>query len=155
MTGRLILVVDADAGRRALGFNSETAAWCAQFQDAPEAFAALDTSRRSGRAFDAALFDLRPPENEGIMLVESIRAVPGFRGIPILILASNADREFLRETAANEILEKPVSESQLLGSLQRIFSAPRSVEGAHETTSVAGVPARGCGRILLAEDVHQ
>ena len=133
LTGRLILVVDADAGsRRALELQLEgNGCMVRAVEGAPEAFAALDTSRRSGRAFDAALFDLRPPENEGIMLVESIRALPGFHRIPILILASNTDREFLRETAANEILEKPVSESQLLRSLQRVFSAPRSVEGAH------------------------
>jgi CheY-like chemotaxis protein len=79
--------------------------------------------------------------------------LPEFHGIPVMIMASHADRDGLQNSAADGILLKPVKESYLVRSLQKLFSPDGAGQAVQETAPmVAGVSAPGRGRILLAED---
>ena len=153
--GKRILVVDDNAtNRRVLGLQLERNGCTVQaVEGARQALAALKASRRSDRAFDAVLADLRMPESDGTMLADSIRALPEFNGIPVVIMASHADRDSLRGSGADGILLKPVKESQLARLLGSLFVPDGSRQTANETApAIADVPAGGRGKILLAED---
>jgi signal transduction histidine kinase/DNA-binding response OmpR family regulator/streptogramin lyase len=156
LTGMRILVVeDNAANRQVLELQLERNGCTVQtVAGAPQALAALEASRRSGRAFDAILADLRMPEIDGMMLLKSIRALPDFQGIiPVLIMASHADRETVPNNAVDGFLLKPVKESHLVRALHKLFSPEGSEQIAHETApQVGGVTLSGRGKILLAED---
>jgi signal transduction histidine kinase/PleD family two-component response regulator len=123
LTGKLILVVDDNAtNRRVVQLQLERNGCDVQtVGSASEAMTVLITSLQSGRRFDAVLSDFCMPETDGLTLAKSIRSLAGCRAIPILILSSHFDREQIGESEINAFLLKPVRESHLMRSLNRIL----------------------------------
>jgi PAS domain S-box-containing protein len=148
LKGHRILVVDDNAtNRRVLQLQLERNGCQVVAVDTGQA--ALTELANS--KFGALLTDYRMPGMDGIDLVAAIRAVPAFSALPIVILASQDDRERLHNAPVSEILMKPVRESSLLRSLQRIFS-DRPVPASDSAEPAATPGATGRGTVLLAED---
>jgi hemerythrin-like metal-binding protein len=74
---------------------------------------------------DVVVTDWRIGGESGIDLIQWIRAQPGLKGLPILILSGHgliADREIAMEAGADDFLTKPVSARGLLMCLARLIS---------------------------------
>ncbi|MDQ1469018.1 MAG: hypothetical protein QOJ99_498 [Bryobacterales bacterium] len=153
LQGKLILAVDDDAtSRRVLRIQLErNGCRVVAVESVGEALAVLG-SQDPARIFDAVLSGLCMPGMDGADLVSEIRALPAMNQIPILVLASQEHRERLRNAAVSEVLLKPVRESSLLRSLQRIFSDRPAPGKAADIVESTGADGSGRGTVLLAED---
>ncbi len=157
LSGKLVLVVDDNAtNRRVLQLQlNRNGCESRGVGSANEAMAALADASRSGQRFDAVLSDLHMPEVDGLTLANSIRALPEFNDLPVLILSSHMDRERVEAAAIDEYLLKPVRESHLLRSLNRIFlmrSGQRSRATMTPDVRLNSSVQPRRGRILVAED---
>jgi two-component system sensor histidine kinase/response regulator len=153
LSGKRLLVVDDNAtNRRVLQLQLERHGCHVRLaQDAAEA---LDLLTQSPAAFDAVLTDRCMPETDGLALAAAIRRAPATLNLPILLLGSQLDsREATAGAGLNEVLVKPVRESQLIRALHRVFdghAAPDSREqrqAARDKTAMGG-----SGSILVVED---
>jgi PAS domain S-box-containing protein len=151
--GKRLLVVDDNAtNRRVLQLQLERHGCHVRLaQDAAEA---LDLLTQSPAAFDAVITDRGMPETDGLALAAAIRQTPATFHLPILLLGSQTDsREAAAGAGLNEVLVKPVRESQLIRALHRVFdrqTAPDSREQrlpARENAALSG-----SGSILVVED---
>jgi signal transduction histidine kinase/DNA-binding response OmpR family regulator/CHASE3 domain sensor protein len=159
LSGKRILVVDDnETNRRVLQLQLErNGCEVRAVESAFEAIATLTVFSQSGRNFDAILSDLRMPGTDGLTLANSIRSISAFSDIPILILSSHVDRGQSANAAVSEVLLKPVRESHILRSLERLLEACGKSEtkaGVVDRSSAPAVVNLGSGRgnILLAED---
>jgi PAS domain S-box-containing protein len=152
LLGRLILVVDDNGtNRRVLQLQLErNGCEVLTVSSAIEAMVTLTSASQSGLRFDAILSDFCMPDTDGLTLVTSIRALAGYQDIPVLILSSHQNTEGF----VDEVLLKPVRESRLLRSLNRIFAARGLSFMRDEGPPVPLVAdaARRRGHILVAED---
>ena len=123
--GRRILVVDDNAtNRRVLQLQLQRNGCEVQTADgAAHAIDELNGAAKLGRRFDAVLSDFRMPDVNGLMLARSIRLLPEFGKVPILILSSHTDRDSIRTPDVDDVLMKPIRESSLLQALGRAFEA--------------------------------
>jgi signal transduction histidine kinase/CheY-like chemotaxis protein len=159
LAGRLILIVDDNAtNRRVLQLQLERHG--CEVRSAESAFSALAmlaASSQDGRIFDAVLTDYRMPDTDGLTLANSIRSLPEFCDIPIVILSSLADRDKATAALVDAYLIKPVRESRLMPLLVEIFSqragvVPITVTGGGRSLPQKHTPQLKRGSILLAED---
>lgn len=79
--------------------------------------------------YDLLLIDIRLPGWDGVTLLKKLRD----RGIftPAILITAFSSLEYAREalnSSANYLLEKPFSFATLLRTIQKIFSAPRSLQ---------------------------
>ncbi|HYA17328.1 MAG TPA: response regulator [Bryobacteraceae bacterium] len=158
LAGRMLLVVDDNAtNRRVLQLQLERrGSIVREAASGEEALNLLSQAAGSVR-FDAILTDLCMPGMDGVAFAtavrEGLRGTGAFRELPILLLASHAEREVTRKAPVDDVIIKPVREVQLVRALQRVLAPrPAAVEagGAADAPAPAEKPARG--RILLAED---
>jgi signal transduction histidine kinase/DNA-binding response OmpR family regulator len=155
LSGRLILIVDDNAtNRRVLQLQLERHG--CEVRSAESAFSALAmlaASSQDGRIFDAVLTDYRMPDTDGLMLANSIRTLPEFCEIPIVMLSSMADRDKATAALVDAYLIKPVRESRLIPLLVEIFSQRAGVVPIARR-SLPGKPSPQLkrGSVLLAED---
>jgi two-component system, sensor histidine kinase and response regulator len=153
LAGKRLLVVDDNAtNRRVLQLQLERHGCHVRLaQDAAEA---LDVLTKSPAAFDAVLTDRCMPETDGLALAAAIRRAPATLDLPILLLGSQIDsRESTAAAGINEVLIKPVRESQLIRALDRVFRgqpAPDAREHRQPARDAAG--QTGSGNILVVED---
>ncbi len=82
------------------------------------------------RRFDAMTLDLLLPDISGLMLFDKIRALPGGRDLPIIIVSAIADqgRETLNGEAVGIIdwLAKPIDPDRLIRAIGRAIARPGS-----------------------------
>jgi CheY-like chemotaxis protein len=139
-TGPRVLVVDADAARRATLVDTLHAAWpgceCAQADNGPQALqglvqasfdlvvAALD--RRVGGAVQAAE---GAQGREGLALLSALRGDPRWDTLPVLLVAQVANTEALAEreleaaaAGADGFLDWPVEVDRLARALEAVFT---------------------------------
>ncbi len=157
LAGRRILVIDDNAtNRRVLQLQLERNE-CAvvAVEGAVDALVELRASMRNEKPYDAVLSDFRMPEIDGVMLARSIRELPEFERLPILILSSHSDRDSIRAGSVDDVLMKPLRESTLLRALGRILeSAPtrEKAKGAPKRENSAASNLTAGKRILVVED---
>jgi CheY-like chemotaxis protein len=71
---------------------------------------------------DLVLADLRMPRLDGVGLCEAVKADPNLRGLPVLILTSNANAEAekrLLAAGACQVLQKPIQPQPLQDAIHR------------------------------------
>ncbi|MGM0632882.1 MAG: response regulator [Pseudomonadota bacterium] len=84
-------------------------------------------SRAQGQNTDLVLTDVNMPGKDGITLVRELRALPGYRFTPILVLTTEAGPEKKqegKEAGATGWIVKPFSPEQLLSTVQRVLGEP-------------------------------
>jgi len=150
LLGRCILAVDSDAAglirwrERLLAQGGRVI--CSASLDS----AIANAITFPNGTFDAALIEHRGASLSGAEMVELMRALPGTRGLPLLVLADAMDVEGLqrRILAPHRIVARPLDAEQAAAQLARMFAAVRTPG----SLSLA-VPAEGSrGKVLMAED---
>jgi PAS domain S-box-containing protein len=126
--------------------------------EAVQALRVVSESEKAGKSIDLALLDFHMPFMDGLTLAREIRARDRFKYLPIVLLTSVTQREFVQEAAAIGIqayLVKPLRTFQLIECIRKILivkpepgEKPAKNPGAPSTQT----PAGSRGRVLLAED---
>ena len=119
------------------------------------AFLALDQARAAGRPFSIVLLDAKMPADEGFKILERIHRNRGMADAVIMMVPlerQNTEIERCRELGANQIVSKPVSQSDLLDAILFVLG----VNGVEENLAAPPrLPVGISGRplnVLLAED---
>jgi PAS domain S-box-containing protein len=152
VSGKALLVVDDnETNRRVLQLQAEHLGYNVRL--AESAGQALELLGSGKGRFDGILSDLRMPLMDGFDLVAAIRGNPATADLPIVLLTSHEDRERAKAAGVNDVLLKPVRESQLARSLDRVF-ADRAESPAETGKPAAAPDPAGLrpGRVLVAED---
>ncbi len=92
-----------------------------QYQEAHDGLEALEACEKQD--FDAILMDLRMPRMQGDEVCRHLRANPATQHLPIIVISAQTDREDrLRaiNSGANDFLEKPIDEQDLLIRLHNV-----------------------------------
>ena len=75
-------------------------------------------------AFDLVLLDLHMPVRDGIDVVRALRAEPGYRNTPILMLTTESSADRKREgkdAGATGWIIKPFDPAQLIATVHRVL----------------------------------
>lgn len=83
---------------------------------------ALEVAR--GSSFDLVLADVNMPVMDGIAMVRELRAMDGYKGVPILMLTTESHTEKKMEgkaAGATGWLVKPFDPEQLLATVKRVL----------------------------------
>jgi signal transduction histidine kinase/DNA-binding response OmpR family regulator len=117
-------------------------------------FAELSRAASEGNPYRLLLLDEQMPGMDGMEVLERIRGNPALESVVIMMLTSSDQVESValcRKMGVETYLIKPISSSDLLGSIRRAI-------GVHTPVSTVTPPAAGVSasslslRILLAED---
>jgi CheY-like chemotaxis protein len=126
LDGRQILVVEDDV-RNVFALTSilePTGAKVIIARNGREALEALQRHTQEGRAaIDLVFMDIMMPEMDGLTAIREIRARPGWKKLPIIVLSAKAmkdDWERCFEAGANDYIAKPLEVDRLL-SLARVW----------------------------------
>ena len=147
------MVDDNDRNRMILEHQLQS--WQMNCIPAGTGFQALEILKRI-TTVDAAIVDMQMPEMDGLMLARSIKDLPGYKKLPIILLSSLGRTE---QTGEKKIfaaqLTKPVRPSILLETLLSLFTNRPVV--VRENQQVDGEIDSQMGvkhplRILLADD---
>lgn len=119
MTKRILTVDDSMSMRMLLktsltkqGFHIETA------DDGEHGLA-----RMSELGPDLLITDINMPKMDGFELIEAVRALPEFRGIPILVLStefSDEKKARARSAGATGWITKPFDPDKLVSAIRRV-----------------------------------
>jgi signal transduction histidine kinase len=155
VAGRRVLVLEDNATSRRILTN-----WLERFgmrvsavATAPEA---LEVLQRDDD-FDAAILDFQLPGMDGLLVAESIRKLPGFQALPLLLLTSVHLRAGDPRAAAVRVsvsVYKPIRPKQLLDALSQCFgrSLTSSTKAPHGLVFDHAFASRFPSRILVADD---
>jgi two-component system chemotaxis response regulator CheY len=83
---------------------------------------ALDLAQ--GGTFDLVLADVNMPVMDGLTMVRALRAMPAYKGVPILMLTTESHTEKKLEgkaAGATGWLVKPFDPDQLLATVKRVL----------------------------------
>jgi len=83
---------------------------------------ALDKARAG--AVNLVLTDLNMPNMDGLTLIRELRALPTYKGVPIIFLTTESDtgkKTEARNAGATAWIVKPFQESQLLGVVKKVL----------------------------------
>jgi two-component system sensor histidine kinase/response regulator len=78
------------------------------------------------RGYDAVLMDLQMPVMDGLQATQAIRAIPRFKGLPIIAMTASVmagDRDRCLEAGMSDHISKPIGIEQLMGTLGRWLPA--------------------------------
>ncbi|WP_439887081.1 hybrid sensor histidine kinase/response regulator [Pseudomonas sp. MBLB4123] len=97
-------------------------------------------SRLAEQHYTAMTLDLRLSDGHGLALIREVRANPATRTLPILVISAYCDegRKLLDDRSAIAWLDKPFSNAQLLGTLERCLrdaSSPHTTEANDHDTA--------------------
>ncbi|MCL2233926.1 MAG: response regulator [Treponema sp.] len=71
---------------------------------------------------DIILLDIDMPNIDGFQFLSDIRKIPSYFEVPIIIVSSGTGEAFFRqarESSANDLLSKPVSQNQLIAAIEK------------------------------------
>jgi two-component system chemotaxis response regulator CheY len=121
--GRKILAVDDSATvRTSVKLVLERAGY--EVELASDGEEALGKAKSASERFHLLITDLNMPKLDGIGLIKAVRAQPGYRFTPILMLTteSQADKkEEGKKAGATGWIVKPFQPDQLLAVIQRVL----------------------------------
>jgi len=152
LVGKRVLIVDDNATNRRL-LKLHTAKWGMFSRETASPREALAWIRQ-GDPYDVALIDYQMPDMDGVALARELRALPGARSLPLILLSSVGPQlaAHQREGDFAAVLSKPLKLSQLRDGLRAVLGAPRSDTGTVPRVADATPPAPVPLRILIAED---
>ncbi|HEX2585502.1 MAG TPA: response regulator [Steroidobacteraceae bacterium] len=117
----VILAVDDSASmRQMVRFTLESAGY--EVVQAADGVEALDYAK-AGNA-DLVLTDVNMPRMDGITLVRELRNLNNYKGIPILVLTTEAGQDTKmqgKQAGATGWIVKPFNPEQLLATIQRVL----------------------------------
>ena len=152
-----VLVVDDNATNRCLLKQMLT-----QWQMRPSlaeggrvALAAMEQAQREGEPFPLVLLDGHMPDMNGFAVAEEIRRRPDLAGATIMMLTSDVQSDVAtrcRELGIAACLIKPITQSDLLGSILQVLGRRNAKAGPAQPKVVELARATRPLRILLAED---
>ncbi|HXU44943.1 MAG TPA: Hpt domain-containing protein [Thermoanaerobaculia bacterium] len=122
----VMVVDDSLSVRRVLARLLESAAWRPVL--ARDGLEALELLQQAERPPDAILLDIEMPRMDGYELTATLRGLPAFAAVPIVILTSRAGEKHRRrafELGATEYLVKPYEDAALLGVVRRVAREAR------------------------------
>ncbi len=117
----IMVVDDSLSVRRVLGNLIQGVGWKAI--PARDGLEALELLQRGERPPDVVLLDIEMPRMDGYELTATLRGLPEFATLPIVILTSRAGekhRQRAFELGATEYLVKPYEEATLLSLVRRL-----------------------------------
>jgi len=150
LLGRCILAVDSDAAGLTRWRERLLARGARVICSASIDSAIANAITFPNGTFDAALIEHRGAGLNGAEVAEVMRALPGTRSLPLLILADAVDVDGLqrRIPSPHVVVARPLDAEQASAQLGRMFAAVRT-PGTLSLT----VPAQGSrGKVLMAED---
>ncbi len=116
-----ILAVDDSASmRQMVSFTLKSAGH--QVTEATDGQHALDLARR--QRFDLVISDVNMPKMDGITLIKQLRALDGYRLVPMLMLTTEAGSDKKAEgkaAGATGWIVKPFSPEQLLQTVKKVI----------------------------------
>lgn len=118
---RILAVDDSAAMRQMVGITLTGAGH--EVQQASDGRQALAIAERE--KFDLIITDVNMPVMDGLTLVRHLRALPGYRGVPLLILTTEATTEKKLEgkaAGATGWLVKPFNPDRLLATVAKVLS---------------------------------
>jgi two-component system chemotaxis response regulator CheY len=117
---RILVVDDSTTMRQMVSFTLADAGH--EVTEAADGSAAVKAA--NARRFDLVITDVNMPGMNGIDLVRTLRALPDFKFIPILVLTTEAGQEMKklgREAGATGWIVKPFSPDILLATLKKVL----------------------------------
>ena len=146
LPGRRALIVDDNATNlRILRLQLEAWGMSVDADDNP--LAALERVCATETPYDVAILDMHMPDLDGAELAVSLRRLPGWAQVPLVLLTSLGERLSLPEVPDLVHLTKPVKAAALRSVVARALG---STEPHHQALPVP--ESTGRLRILLAED---
>ncbi|MDO8605898.1 MAG: response regulator [Phaeospirillum sp.] len=155
----ILIADDHDAARAIIVDTVRALGWRPEAVGSGDEALTLAQSRQGGDdPFDVLVLDWKMPDRDGLAVSQSVRATPGLRNAPIVIMVTAGNREdLLRSDGADTIdalLTKPITGSSLFNSVAEA-RARRASPGIRIIDAVAR-PAKGPRlsglRLLLVED---
>jgi signal transduction histidine kinase/DNA-binding response OmpR family regulator len=156
LRGLRILCVDDNATNRAL-VREELGAFGFSVEEAESAVEALELLARAeeARPFALAVIDLHMPEMDGLELARRIRARPGGRSLPILMLSSwtqHGHKSAALAAGIDRVLTKPVRREHLRTAVVALCAPQQQEPRAPNGSKALAALPRLHGRVLLVED---
>jgi two-component system chemotaxis response regulator CheY len=119
--GKLVLTVDDSASiRQMVAFTLKSAGY--------EVMEAIDgedgLSKAKGRSADLVLTDQNMPKMDGLTLIKTLRTMPQYRGVPILMLtteSSDTMKSAGKAAGATGWLVKPFDPQKLLEVVKKVI----------------------------------
>jgi two-component system, chemotaxis family, chemotaxis protein CheY len=118
---RILAVDDSAAMRQMVGITLTAAGHTVQ--QAADGREALQIAERE--TFDLVITDVNMPVMDGLTLVRHLRNLPGYRGVPLLVLTTEATTERKLEgkaAGATGWLVKPFNPDRLLATVAKVLS---------------------------------
>ena len=118
---RILAVDDSAAMRQMVGITLTGAGH--EVQQASDGREALAIAERE--KFDLVITDVNMPVMDGLTLVRHLRNLPSYRGVPLLILTTEATTEKKLEgkaAGATGWLVKPFNPDRLLATVAKVLS---------------------------------
>lgn len=91
--------------------------------EAEDGVQALELAKEN--LFDAVIADVHMPRMDGLTLVKELRALTGYRFVPILMLTTDSNTDMKQQAAASGAtgwLVKPFSPDRLLQTIKRVLT---------------------------------
>ena len=120
MAKTFLIVDDSASMRQMVRFTLESAGY--EVVQAADGVEALDYAK-SGKA-DLVLTDVNMPRMDGLTLVRELRGLANYKGIPILVLTTEAGQETKvqgKQAGATGWIVKPFNPEQLIATIQRVL----------------------------------
>jgi two-component system chemotaxis response regulator CheY len=119
--GKTVLAVDDSASiRQMVSFTLKSAGY--EVVEAADGMEGLDKAKT--RAFNLVLTDQNMPRMDGLTLIKSLRGMPSYRSVPILMLtteSSDAMKSQGRSAGATGWLVKPFDPNKLIEVVKKVI----------------------------------
>ena len=118
---RILAVDDSAAMRQMVDLTLRSAG-----HDVLSAVDGVDALRKanSGEPVDLVITDVNMPNMDGLMLVRELRLLPQYRGVPLLVLTTEASTERKQEgraAGATGWIVKPFDPDRLLATVDKVL----------------------------------
>lgn len=120
MASSILIVDDSPSIRGMVAFTLKSAGY--SVTDAGDGLAGLNLAK--SQSFSLIITDQNMPQMDGLTLVKSLRALPEYKTVPILMLTTEAGDEMKnkgREAGATGWIVKPFDPQKLLTVVKKVI----------------------------------